>query len=263
MRTVSTLLALLFLAACAHHGAPGAFRVIPANPEYRLRSPDSRETLFSNVLNQFTPLSSTWVELRPGMELSMEMAYYREGSGRRTFADFLGTGTAHYQVRSNGSLRLVSTQSALKERPSDQTRIETLVAAAQARDRFHRFFYEILLNRKAELRGAILLSAESTVDLDRLTGQLLSDPAALCKSRPRQCTIFPETCTVSLEIEIVVNGEPRTVLWGSSLSSIASKPQQLELMRPDRGRLAPVKLDLSDPSALRLPLLPGDHVDWR
>lgn len=262
MRMVSTLLALL-LAACAHHRSPGVFRVIAAKPEYQLRAPDSQETPFSNVLNQFTPQSSTWVELRPAMELRVEMAYYRKGSRRRGLADYLGTSTAHYQVRPNQTLRLVSTQSVVKERPDDQPAIEKLIERSQAHQRFHRFFYEILLNRKAELRGAVLLGAASPAELDRLTNQLLSDPAALCSARPRQCTIFPETCIVSLEIEVIVNGETRTVLWGSSLSSIVPKPRQIELMRLDRGRLVPVDLDSVDPNALRLPLLPGDQVEWR
>jgi len=263
MRVRFTPLVLMLLVACAHHRVVGAFRVIPADPEYRLQSPDSRETPFSNVLNQFAPLSSTWVELRPGMELRIEMAYYRAGSTERGFADFLGTSTAHYQVRPNGTMRLVSMQSVLKERPSDQPSIETLISPSQARHRFHRFFYEILLNRKAELRGAVVLGAPSTAELDRLGTQLVADPVALCDAHPRQCAVFPETCTVSLEIEIVVNGEPRTVLWGSSLSSITPRPRQLELMRLDRGRLAPIELEPADPSALRLPLLPGDNIRWR
>lgn len=263
MRVVSTLLVLVLLTACAHHRAPGVFRVIAATPEYQLRAPDSQETPFSNVLNQFTPQSSAWVELRPAMELRVEMAYYREGSRRRGLADYLGTATAHYQVRPNETLRLISTQSAVKERPNDQPAIEKLIEHSQVRRHFHRFFYEILLNRKAELRGAVLLGAASRAELDRLTGQLLSDPAALCTARPRQCTIFPETCIVSLEIEITVNGEPRTVLWGSSVSSLTPKPRQLEVMRLDRSRLVPVEIDAADPTALRLPLLPGDQIDWR
>ena len=263
LRVVAALLALVFLAACTHHRPPAAFRVIPANPEYQLRAPDSHRIPFSNVLNQFTPQSSTWVELRPEMELRVEMAYYREGSRRRELADYLGTGTAHYQVRPNGTLHLVSKQSAVKERPKDQPAIEKLVEPSQSHHRFHRFFYEILLNRKAELRGAVLLGAASAAELDRLTSRLLSDPAALCSARPRQCTIFPETCIVSLEIEILVNGEPRTVLWGSSLSTVAPKPRQLELMRLNRGRPVPVEIEPVDPDSLRLPLLPGDHIDWR
>lgn len=263
MRIVSTLLVLVLLTACAHHRAPGVFRVIAAKPEYQLRAPDSQETPFSSVLNQFTPQSSAWVELRPQMELRVEMAYYHEGSHRRGLADYLGTATAHYQVRPNETLRLISTQSAVKERPNDQPAIEKLIESSQARHRFHRFFYEILLNRKAELRGAVLLGAASPAELERLTGQLLSDPAALCSARPRQCTIFPETCIVSLEIEVIVNGETRTVLWGSSLSNIAPKPRHLELMRLNRGRLVSVEIDAANPTALRLPLLPGDQINWQ
>jgi hypothetical protein len=67
---------------------------------------------------------------------------------------------------------------------------------------------------------------------------------------------------VSVEIEIAVNGTPRRVLWGSTLGNVAAHPRHVELLRHDRGRLAPVELDPADPNALRLPLLPGDHLSW-
>jgi len=77
------------------------------------------------------------------------------------------------------------------------------------------------------------------------------------------CTAFPEACTASLEIQIVVNGESRRVLWGSVLGGVAEKHRRVELLRPDLGRLAPVKIDTRDPEALRVPLLPGDRIKWR
>jgi hypothetical protein len=132
----------------------------------------------------------------------------------------------------------------------------------QQRYRYHRFFYEILLNRKAELRGAVLLGAATAMELDRVATKLLSDPDSVCGAPSPRCTVFPENCTVSLEIEISVNGVPRTVLWGSFLSTIAPHPRRVELQRAYRGRLTPVEIDPSDASALRLPLLPGDLIRW-
>src|SRR5690348_5903134 len=261
MRT-PLILVLLMLAGCAARRAPEAFRVLPATPDYRLRAPDSRETPFAEVLNGFTKVASAWVELRPGMELRIENAYYREGSTARTLSDFLGTEVAHYRVRPNGSLQLRSVDSAVKQQPGDQLPVQELIRSSQELYRYHRFFYEILLSRKAELRGAVLLAARSADELGRLASQLASDPASVCGGSSPRCTVFPEKCTVSLEIEIAVNGMERTVLWGSILSSVATRPTRVSLRRVYRGRLTPVQLDSSDAAAFRLPLLPGDQVHW-
>ncbi len=252
--------ALLMLLGCTATRAPRDFRVLPDKPEYRLRAPDGEEAPFRDVPRRFTASTSAWVDLRPGMELRIESAYYREGSTKRGLADFLGTEVARYQVRPSGVLRVASVQSGVEQYPRDQPSIEALVRGRQSRR--HRFFYEILLNRKAELRGAVLLSGASAAELDGLTAELLADPTSVCRPDSKRCSIFPESCTVSLEIEIVVNGAPQTVLWGSLLSSISPRVLGLKVHRPYRGHLVPVGFDASDPNALRLPLLPGDHISW-
>ena len=43
---------------------------------------------------------------------------------------------------------------------------------------------------------------------------------------------------------------------------VAARPRRLELLRWYRGRLTPVEIDASDANALRLPLLPGDRINW-
>ena len=260
MRTVLLTAALLVSVSCVSKHAPAAFRVLPAQPEYLLRDPEARETPFPQVLTRFTPLASAWVELRPEMELRIENAYYREGSTQRRLADYLGTQVAHYQVRPNGALKLLSVESNVKEPAGNQPPVQSLVSVAQERYRYHRFFYEILLNRKAELHGAVLLGAASAAELDRLATQLLADPASVCGTGAPRCSVFPQTCTASLEIEVVVNGAPRTVLWGSFLAGVVAHPSHVEVLRSYRGRLTPVVIDPSDATALRLPLLPGDHI---
>jgi hypothetical protein len=262
MKVLSPLLLLLAVSACAPRAPREGFRVLPARPEYRLRAPDSRETPFPEVLNEFTQTASAWVELRSGMELRIENAYYREGAAARTSADFLGTEVAHYQVRPDGRLRLLFVDSGVKQQPAGQLAVQRLIQPPQQRYRFHRFFYEILLNRRAELRGAVVVGARTAGELNRVSAQLFADPASVCGASLPRCTVFPEKCTVSLEIEITVNGAARTVLWGSFLSSVAPKPRRLELLRLYRGRSTPVAIDASDEAALRLPLLPGDQIRW-
>ena len=250
------LAALLACFACAPRRSSGAFRVLPGAPNYFLRAPDHRVTPFPEVLERYTPSSLNWVDLRPRMGLRVENAYYRDPS-RRNFANYLGAEVARFQVRSGGALRLTSAPSGVR-RAGGQGSASALVPVAQRGFRHHRFFYEVLLHAKSELRGAVLLGAASAGELDRLAARLSSDPDSVCPSR--QCTIFPDTCTVSLELEITLNGAPPAVPWGSTLGSVAPPSGMLQIWRLDSGRLRPVHMDIADPRALRLPLLPGDRV---
>jgi hypothetical protein len=259
-----TLLAFVctFSPSCATRRAVTSFRVLPASPDYLLRSPDSKDTPFPEVLSRYTNVGPDWVELRPQIELRVENAYFREGAPKRGLANFLGTEIARYQVLPTGMLEQVAVQSRLPQRPADQPPVQQLLSESQRHHSHHRLFYQILVNKKSDVRSAVLLSASSMDDLDRLTKQLLSEPDSVCGGVSTNCTAFPEACTASLEIEIVVNGAHRTVLWGSVLGGVAERHQRIELFRPYFGRLAPVEVDLRDPEALRVPLLPGDRIKW-
>ena len=100
MRLV-TLLAfvLMFLPSCATRRAATAFRVLPAKPDYLLRSPDSKDTPFPEVLGRYTNVGPDWVELRPQIELRVENPYFREGAPKHGLANFLGTEIARYYMR--------------------------------------------------------------------------------------------------------------------------------------------------------------------
>src|SRR5579863_504137 len=260
------LLAAIVLAlspGCAIRRHADSFRVVAANPEYLLRWPDSAETPIPEVLGHYTNVGPDWVELRPEMELRVENAYYREGAPKRGLANYLGTQVARYRVLPNGKLRGISAEPGLVQLPPDQPPVKQLLPSRQTRYGHHRYFYQVVLNRKTGVQSAILLGAASKEELERLTGQLARAPEAVCNASSSHCTAFPEACTVALEMEIVVNGAARTVPWGSLVANVAASPQTVELSRPFGGRLVPVEMDASDPKALRLPFLPGDHIDWR
>ena len=243
--------------------APSNFRVIPAAPNYLLRYPDARQTPFPDVLrlyNGFQP-GGGWMDLRPAMELRIENAYYRPGMPRRGLDGFLGTETALYRVRSHRGLQLVSIQP-MKDRPGEDPPVQELIQPSQQRRPYYRFYYEILFRRSGSSRGSVLLGANSKEELDHLATALLNDPDSVCRDRSMQCTVFPDACSVSIQMEIVINGTPRDVIWNSPISSIVDHPSHLELWRLYNGRLTPVNLNINDPNALRLPLLPADHVNW-
>jgi len=263
MRALVFAFALLTLASCVKQRGLGSFHVLPRTPNYLLRSPDSTDTPFPEILrdyNGFEP-GQNWMDLRPKMELSIENAYYQDGMPKRGLKGFLGTEVARYLVQPRG-LRLLSVQP-MKNRPADQVPVQQLIRPPQTRHSYYRFYFEILFKRASETRGSVLLGANSKDQLDRLASRLLTDPDSVCGGQSKRCTIFPEACSVSVEMEVVVNGASRSIRWGSRLAAVAEHPQKLELWRLYNGRLTPVELDLKDANALRLPLLPGDRINWR
>jgi hypothetical protein len=148
------------------------------------------------------------------------------------------------------------------ERPADQSPVQKLIGSSQSHYRYYRYFFQVVFWRKAGVRGAVLLGANSIDELDRLASRMLTDPDAVCTEQSAHCAAFPEACTVALEIEIVVNGVRRSTPWGSLLDSIVMSPRKLQLLRLYAGKPTPMELDAHDPQALRLPLLPGDRIEW-
>jgi hypothetical protein len=249
----------LTAAGCARQHVSAAFKVIPGQPSYLLRSPDLKDTAFPDVPGQFTAVGAGWVDLRPQMSLHIENAYYREGAPKHGLNGFLGTEIATYRVQRG--LKLVSTESKLDHRPADQAAVQDLIAPVQRRYRAHRFFYQIVFKVKGESRGAVLLGGRSKEELDRLGARLIQDPESVCgENGSVRCTIFPAACSVAVEMQVFVNGEPKTVGWGSLLRSVVGSAKRFEVERIHHGRATPVELDPADPNILLLPLLPGDRV---
>ncbi len=250
--------------SCATRISSKSFVVVPGTPAYSLRSPASQQTPFPEILHSYSGFErgSAFVDLRPGMELSIENAYYQPGMSRRGLAGFLGTETAGYKIEPHGRLRLLSVQS-MRTRPTNQPAVDDLISPAQRAHRFFRFYYEVFFRRTDASRGSVLLSTDRQDDLTRLATQLIADPDSICRSGAKDCTVFPEACSVSLGMEVLINGARRSVLWGSTLASLADHPRYLQLLRLYNGRLAPVKLDATDDRALTLPLLPGDRLVFR
>ncbi len=264
MRLVAVLAFVPMLSvSCAARRAATSFLVLPASPDYLLRSPDSKDTPFPEVLGQYTTVGQGCVELRPPIELRVENAYFREGAPKHGLANFLGTEIARYRVLPAGTLEQIAVQSRLLQRPADQPPVQQLLTESQRRYPHHRLFFQVAVSKKSDVRSAVLLSSGSLDELDGLTRQLMSEPESVCGAVSTHCTVFPEACTVSLEMEIVVNGAPRKVVWSTVLAEVVERHRHVELFRSYSGRLVPVAIDLRDPQALRVPLLPGDRVKWR
>ncbi len=237
---------------------------MPASPEYILRSPDSVDIPFPEVLSRYNGYvaGNGSLDLRPGMELRVENAYYEEGRPKHGLDGFLGTEVARYRVRGNSGIHVLSIHSELKRRPPDQPPVQKLMRPSQMSFAHYRFFFAIVFRKKGETRGSVLLGTARGDELDQLTSRLIADPESICEGSGTHCTVFPEACSVALEIEITVNRVRRTVAWSSVLATIAADPHHMELRRLYLGRLTRVEFDPTDPKALRMPLLPGDQIIW-
>ena len=91
---------VLISASCARR--PGSFRVVPAQPDYVLHDPASRQIPFPDVLRTYNGFEQgrAWVDLCPGIELRIENAYYEPGMSRHGLAGFLSTEVAQYKMKS-------------------------------------------------------------------------------------------------------------------------------------------------------------------
>ena len=251
----------LCLIACVARASRTYFEVLPNSPNYLLQSPDSRRTPFPEVLKSYNDFEAgkAWIDLEPLMELRVENAYYEPGAPRRGLTGFLGTEVARYLVRSRG-LALVSVHP-MSNRPKDQIPVQDLISNTETKFSHYRLYYEVVFSQRDHSHGSVLLGADSQTEVEAFSAQL-SHPEAVCFQGATHCIVFPEACLVSVEMKVIVNGKPESVLWGSTLATIAKQPRHLEMKRSYAGELRPVRIDAKDPKSLLLPLLPGDRITW-
>ena len=216
----------------------------------------------SSIPRAHAPQGS-WVDLLPRMELKIENAYFEPGAPRPGPSGYLGTEIARYQVGPGRGLWPLGVQTPLAKRPSDQPSAQELIHPLQRRHSKYRFYYAVVFTQKGSAGGSVLLGASSLSELDRLSAELLVAPYSVCGNRSRHCTVFPNTCTVSLEMQIAVNGQKRSVPWRSTLASVAPSARHIELLRRSgANHVTSQSIDPADPEAVRAALLPGDQVNW-
>ena len=261
LRIIGLAAVIACLSACSGGRVAPTFRVIRETPQYLLQSPDSLKTPFWELLDPFQDMYEGWVALSAPMKLRVEKVYFSDPD-ERTIANYIGTETVRYAVLHSGELQQVSLESLPISGRRGEPPVQDLIPASQRRLPNHRLFLQLMFNQGGETQHAILLSAESTAALQRLTMELIRDPVSTCRPASRPCTTFPEDSTASPDIEIVENGQPRSVPWTTRLASIVRDAHSVELHRFHDGVWTPVELDSNDPEALSLFLLPGDHIQW-
>jgi len=103
----------------------------------------------------------------------------------------------------------------------------------------------------------VLLYGRSMVEIEQLTARLKTEPDEVCGSKAAHCTVFPPTCTVSVEMEVVANREPKIVTWGSTVASVTGGPTPTSIERTSEKQVHKL-----ENVTLRTPLMPGDRITW-
>lgn len=204
------------------------------------------------------PGGTGWVDLTPGMGLRIESAYFKPGAPRN-IANYLGTETAEFLVRNRGGLRLQPGAKPLAARPAGQPAAPDLLPGSLRGYPRLRYYYAVVFRRQASGSASVLLGANTPAEIEKLSARLTADPESVCGPAARNCAAFPVSATVSPQMQIVVNGVPRNVVFGGQLSDVAPAGRRVELLR---GPAAPAILDTSDPGVRRMVLRPGDRLRW-
>ena len=256
---VSLLSLLLACASCVRLHRDAAFRIVPHQPEYLLQSPDAHKTPFADVLRAYNGYDKgqRWVDLRPLMELRIENAYYQPGASRQGLKGFLGTEVTRYEITPR-ELRLLSVTS-MQNRPPTDWPVQQLIAPQTLHWRVYRFYYEIFFPGSKDAHGSVLLGANSPAEMKRLSADM-AQPEKVCYPGSVRCTVFPQACSVSVEMKVTVNGKSQSIFWGSVLGNVTTQLQHVKMKRRYAGRFVPIKIDPLDPGSARLPLLPGDRI---
>ena len=252
---------LCLLSACGQRRRPEFFQVRAGQPYYILRSPDRTEAPFHETASAYGDQAGGWVSLGERMVLKIEIAFFKEAGPKRDIANFLGTEIQSFKALPNGQLRPMDLQT-LASRPQNQPSVATLLPPRRQRLRAHRFFFQVAMHPTTGKASAVLLSAGSADEIERLSAMMIQNPGSVCGTNMPNCTVFPDGGSASLGMEVVVNRKPLTLPWGSSLASVVGQRVAFTIHRSHRGRFFPIVMDLGDREALRLPLLPGDSIAW-
>jgi hypothetical protein len=259
---MATCLCLIGSTACAPRTS-NRFRLLPAQPQYMVQSPDLDRTPYDEVLSAYTSRGDGWIELKPGMGIFIQYALFREGSAEHTLENYLGTESIRYEVEAPGELAEFGEVSRMEPRPRDASPVDQLISERQREKKHHRFFYQVLIRTPELKRVAALISSDTPEQLQALTEKLRSGVTAMEGVSAENYTLLPENASAAVELSFTLDGSPTRAIWGSRLSGVVKDSRRPKLFRLYKGEWRKVDFDPEDRMSLIVPLLPGDRVELK
>jgi hypothetical protein len=220
------------------------------------------------------------MDLKPGIRLKIERAYFRAGDGGEERYDdkaFLGLSTQYVDVESDSGAQIRFRQSgdihyspaSLAQQAKTETGDPVLSTLAPKRQ-YRLFFYTYQIPEKRK-RSAVLMGADKVSELDDLDGQLRARPEKSCKDvsgSATTCVEFDGFVTLSAQVRVEVNGKVEFLEWGAKVKDVLPKNAGsrllgvLQVQRQFMDEYYDVQFDPQDSSVLSLALVGGDRMRW-
>jgi hypothetical protein len=217
------------------------------------------------------------VELKPGMRLKIERAYFQaaETAGEEhTAKNSIGVGAVTYNVELSGNAKIRFRQvgnvryspRSLSQRFQDGDRDLSLNGLTQE-SHYRLLLYTVLVAKEHKLSAAIL-GADKASELDGLDEELRKHPDAACTYAATTpgvaCMEFDRFVALTPQIKVELNGKRKFLEWGTRIRDVLPENsiKALRIQRRFMNSYSDVHFDLGNPNLLALPLVSGDRLTW-
>jgi len=217
------------------------------------------------------------VELKPGMRLKIERAYFRAvetADEEHTAKNSIGVGTVTYDVELGNNAKIHFRQIG-NVRYSPRSLSQTFqdgdgnlsLNGLPQESHYRLLLYTVLVAKEHKLSAAIL-GADKAGDLDNLDEELRKHPEAACKYAATTpgvaCMEFDRFVALTPQIEVELNGKKKFLDWGTRIRDLLSQDslKSLKIQRRFMNSYSDVHFDPGDRNLLALPLVSGDRLTW-
>jgi hypothetical protein len=221
------------------------------------------------------------LELKPGMRLKIERAYFRPaeaGEEERAEKNFTGVSAMYFDVEltSDGLTRFLQVGDIQYSPKSvaqtvQQGRRDLGLRESPPELHYRLLFYTYLVPKKSQ-RSAAIIGSRDAGQLDELDRELRvqSDENCTTASAAHKvtCFEFDGFVTLSCQISVELNGKAKFVDWGAKVKDVLSKdgqaaaPKSLKIQRRFLNSYYDVRFAPGDSHVLSLALVGGDRLRW-
>ena len=211
------------------------------------------------------------VNLKPDLRLKVERAYF--SASEKSDKNYLGVSTVLFDVTPNseGLFRFQQAQP-IHYSPDSLAQIDRegsrdlAILDLKPQKHYRVLFYTHQVPTDQNFSAA-LIGADDSARLDQFEQAMRADAGASCTSSTHddvQCLEFRGFVTVSVQIQIELNGKPQFVDWGTAVKGVVplKSRKSLKIQR----RLGDTYYDLtfnrSDKNILDLTLVGADRLTW-
>jgi hypothetical protein len=211
------------------------------------------------------------VDLKPNLRLKIERAYF--SNAEKSDKNYLGISSVFFDVTkdSQGSVRFQQAQ-ALQYSPASLAQSDhegsrdLAILDLKPQNHYRVLFYTHEVPTDQNFSAA-LIGADDSSHLDQFEQTIRAHADASCIPSTRedlQCMEFRGFVTVSVQIRIELNGQPKFVDWGTRVKDVVppKSRKSLKIQRLFANSYFPVQFKRSDPNILDLALVGADRLTW-